>query len=833
MRRSLVLEPGQRQDWLRRACGEDTSLYGEVSTLLAAEGDQGRRLDRFLATGLEELGGAREDRGLPRVEGYRVRRLLGVGGTSTVFLASDSEGRQVALKILRSDLLLRGVERRFRAESIALSKLGHRGFARFLDAGETASGLPYVATEYIPGLPLDDFCEGLELRQVLKLFAELCRAVGHAHRHLVIHRDLKPANILVTPEGEPKILDLGLAGILEGGKEGAFDPTATGRRMLTPAFASPEQLRGDRLTTATDIYSLGVLLYLVLTGRHPHEEARSSPGALARSILEETPSPPSRCRGGLHRDLDAIVLRALRKEPDRRFPSVERLTADLEAFLDGRPVASRRGTAFYRAGRLLWRHRWAAAGAAAFVVLLTMFSALSFLQERRSRLAQEQAQRTLDVLLDLLGATNPKATEGGSTTVAELLERAVQDLPGSLGGEPLLEASVLDALGSVYLGRGELEEAEPLLESALELRRGREGPGLARSLAHLGQLRELEGDFAEAEKLYREAILVGRRAKAPEELALALHGLGDTLHGQALYDAAEGAYRQALNLRLKLHGPHHPKVADTLNHLAVLAHERGEDEAAEGLYRQSLELRRQALGDDHVEVAQSLGNLGALLWEMGRAEEAEALLEEALGIRRNRFGEGHPEVALTLEHLAMAAMSERRYPRAEELLSQAEAIYRRGGGEAGTDVATNLLRQGQLLLLRGSLKEAEPLLRESLEIYRRSLGADHPWGTFPGVSLGQVLIAAGRAHEAEPVLREAVRIRVRSHGEDSWILAEAQGTLGACLAEQGRHREARRLLEPSTARLWEVLGEDHQLTRYARRFLDALEEAPAGAGDPP
>ncbi len=839
------LAPQERDAWLR---GEesDADILREVDSLLAADASEATLVESALGAGValieEEATGSGEAVLPTAPQGYRILSRIGFGGTSTVFQAKDPQGRTVALKLLRPELADGFINRRFEAERRTLERLRSPLIAELLDFGATSEGLPYVVTEYIDGAPFDVHCRDLELEKVLELFEEVCRGVQHAHRNLIIHRDLKPANILVSGKGEVKLLDFGLAAVLEAGPRPTVEPTVTAQRMLTPSCASPEQLRGDPLTTATDIYSLGVLLYQLCTGRHPQEPWRTSPGELSRAILEHDPSPPSaavassgdpeagspRRNRRISKDLDAIVLKALDKEPERRYGSVEQLAEDLRRTRAGMPVTARRATLRYRAAKFLRRHRWAAAAAAALGVSLVTFSTITTLQQRRTARAQERAEQSLAMLVDLLGSVDPRRSPGETLTAQDLLDRTLEQIPQELEGQPDIEATLLDSVGTLYLSLGTPDQAEAALVRAYELRRellGAVHPDTARSLHHLARLREAQGDYEGAEEQYRRALTSARRSLGAEhpDVAAMLNGLADALHGQGKYEAAETFYREALELRRQILGDDDPAVAETLNHLGLLYHERGDLDLAESFYRQGLEIRRQRLGEDHSDTLESLMNLAALERSRGRLEVAEKLLRESLEGVERIFGRLHPEMTSPLQNLALLLLDRGAVEEAETLFRQEEQIYFRHGMEEHPTRGTNLYHLGLTRNALGDKATAEEYFRAAINIYGHTLAPHHLWQSFPRIALGEMLVTLGRASEAEPFLRQGLELRQESLEEGHWRTAEAQTYLGACLVELRRFDEARPLLQRGLGILEKTFGAEHRRSEYAREYLERLQ----------
>ena len=527
----------ERSEWLETAC-HDVVLRQEVAALLAAHEAPGGILDEpvavaantLLETALEDA--PAEQPPPDRIGPYEIVRVLGEGGMGTVYLARRADGeidRLVALKTVRPDLSTPELIRRFRQERQIAATLVHPSIARLLDVGTDAGGQPYLVMEYVEGEPIDRHCDAgaLPLERRLELFRLVCAAVHFAHQRLVVHRDLKPGNILVGADGVPKLLDFGIAKLLESDGEEDGDATRTAVHLMTPEYASPEQVRGEPVGTASDQYSLGVLLYRLLTGRRPYRTTSSLPHDLARAVCEEEPERPStaarqaadhdgeaRLPSGLapdrlHRrlrgDLDEIVLRALRKEPDRRYSSVAHLAEDLRLYLEGLPVVARRGSTYYRAAKHVRRHR-AAFGSAAAAILLIIAAAVTFAVQagrlgralHRAGREQSRAERVSDFLIDVFKVSDPGQARGSTVTAREILDRGAARITEELHDEPDAAAAMMDVMGQVYANLGLYPRAQELLEAALSQRRAKPEPDdddVAASLAHLAAVQHARGDY--------------------------------------------------------------------------------------------------------------------------------------------------------------------------------------------------------------------------------------------------------------------------------------------------------------------------------------------------
>lgn len=773
---------------LDAACGGDAALRARVEELLAVDADSERVIVETVAAGARLLAsGAASGR---RIGPYRIEREIGRGGTSTVYLARREgapEEPAVALKLLdrggSGERGGRNVVARFEAERRALSALDHPDIARRLDVGLAEDGRPYVALEWIDGLPIDAWCAAreLDLSARIRLFRRVCAAVHAAHQRLVVHRDLKPANVLVDSAGAPKLLDFGLAKILGDSGGEPLDPTATALRALTPAYASPEQVRGEPVSTATDVYSLGVLLFELATGERPIRTEGLSPTEVERAICEQ---PPSFASVRVPADLENILRMALRKEPERRYGSVAQLAEDLGRFLAGRPVVARPDTRIYRAVKFIRRHRWAVAAALAFLAVIVAFAISLALQSRRLARERDRAERTAGFLVELFEISDPSESRGASITAREMLDRGAVRLRKELADEPEVRASLQETIGRVYQNLGLYRGAEPLLIESLATRRRLfkgDHPDLASSLNRLAVVRALEGNFVAAEPLFREA----------------------------------------LAMRERLYGEDHPAVSSSLSNLALLLHDRGDYAAAEPLYRRALALDRKHPEPDSAAAV----NLGLLLVDRGDYVAAEALVRPALATIRGQKGERHPEVARTLGYLGLALQGQRRWAEAERSFRDALAIDRALQSGPHPDLARDLHLLGALWLEKGDLRAAGPSLDRAAAIREQLLPPDHPELAATWERQGRLALALGGEadrNRAKERLERALAAFRKSFPEGHPSTAEALVPLAELRLLQGRCREARALAGEAVALL------TAKLRPTDRRFARA--EAAVAAG---
>lgn len=894
---ALERPQGERSAWLAEACGDDETLRGEVESLLEASASGltdrlsvvGRVADELMAaTGSTAVG--------ERLGAYRLEEQIGRGGMGVVYRGSRADGafeQTVAVKVLPGAMFSPERRDRFANERRILAGLEHPNIARLLDGGTTPEGVPYVIMEYVDGVPLDVHVrEGeLELEDRIWLFLQVCDAVGYAHRQLVVHRDLKPSNILVTGDGTPKLLDFGIAKLTGVDPEGG---TATRTRLMTPRYASPEQLLGQPLGTPTDVYSLGLVLYEVLAGEHPRApkrepgagerdgEGRSSTGeasgptALIHAVLEGEPPAPSSVSGDtrLRGDLDTVVLKALRREPEERYDSVRALADDLERYLTGRPITARPPALAYRARKFVARNRGAVAAAAVALLLLLAQAGLFASRLARERdAAQREAERaalTLDFLTDLLGGADPFVSASPDMSALDLLAQGTTGLEDDpeLADEPAVRAGILTAVGNVYekLGasdsaralfqrslavreaafgpasletaRGlselgglltamnELDEARTVLRRALEIRKADLAPNHPDVAVDLGQLASLEkraGHFELADSLFREAVAVFEDPVEPRD---PLEATLRSNHGLLLLaldrpEDAEAALREALAMRRELYGDRHPEVAVVTGHLATVHEVVGRYATADSTYRALLDWGPDVLGEDSSWITTWLNNHAVVLKELGRTEEALEIQQEVLRRRRAEEGPEGSGVAQALNNLANLYTDAGRLGDAEAALGDALDLNRAIFGDDHPGVATNLNNLATLAWRRGDFRRAAELQEQVLDMDRRQLGEDHEYVAGDLTALGRYLLYGGEVAAAEDPLRAGMDKMLEVRGEDHLATANSMTAYADWLIAVGRGAEAadlaRRALEIRAA----VLADDHIAVAHARSALGA------------
>ncbi len=842
--------PAEREDYLTRACGGDGELRREVLELLAHD-----TADSFLDNPIKKTAHAvtaapADEPTGQRIGPYRLTSLIGCGGMGAVYEAvrdDDEFQQQVAIKLIKRGMDSEFVRERFLRERQILASLDHPHIARLLDGGTTTEGRPYFVMEFVAGETITAYCDRhlLSLDEKLKLFRDVCSAVQHAHCKLVIHRDLKPGNILVTEDGTPKLLDFGIAKLLAPDPGEAVTRTESAGRLMTPDYASPEQLRGGAITTATDVYSLGVVLYELLTARRPYQFETCAPLEIARVICDtEAPRPsdaarmhtaaPAKLARQLGGDLDNIVLMALRKEPERRYQSVEQFSEDIRHHLAGLPVMARENTFSYRAEKFVGRHKAGVAALVLFAVLMVALamSAVRIARERdRANQAAMTAEAVTQSLVSVFEVADPGRSRGNTITARELLDQGAAKVVRELKEQPLVQAKLMDTIGGLYLTIGAYDRAQPLLADALELRRqtaGTEHLDVAESLHHLAALAYEKGDHTSSETMYREALQLRRRLLGSTHLkaAASMAGLGRVLVARGKFAEAEPLVRDALALRRSQLEPEHKDIADSLLHgLGRLLGQQGKFAEAADVYRQALAIYRKLYGEENRFVAASLNNLAVMLKELGDYRGAEPLFREVLAMRRKLLGAEHPDVAASLANLASLLQDKREYAEAEQCYRQALALRRKLFGENHVRLTATMNNLATLLAARGDYTGSETLHRQALAICRKEWGEDHAEVGTSLYNLADVFYLKGQSAEAEKLQRQAIAVYQKTLQPEHWMIQRSRSHLGACLFKLKRYCEAEEQLLPAYAGLKATRGEQHALTRQTVSRLRELYEA--------
>jgi serine/threonine protein kinase len=859
---AVDLPRAERASYIDRQRDDDPLVLAEVRALLAAHDRAGGLLERPLPPAPPPSSSHAIQMG-ERIGSYRIVGELGRGGMGVVYAAERDDGqfrRRVAIKVLRADADP-SLESRVIAERQILASLDHPHIARLLDGGITDDGRPFLVMEQVDGLPIDVYADRMRLTldERLRLFCTVAEAVQHAHRNLVVHRDLKPSNILVTSRGDVKLLDFGIAKLLNPALGPAGAPHTLGdKRALTPEYASPEQIRGEPLNTASDVYSLGVVLYRLLAGVHPYDLENQSMQSVVEVISRKTPRKPSeavaqleaserdcvandrrttpdRLGRRLRGDLDAIVLRALRKEAADRYGSPERLAQDLSRHVDGQPVEARKGVRGYRFRSFLRRHRYGLVAVATIIVSLVGGAGAALWQ---AQVASEQRDRAEDALaqteeiaaflMSLFTVADPTDIQLDEITARDLLRRGLVRVEG-LSSQPLVQARLMGVIADVHMQLGQYEDAIDLHRRSLAGRMaelGPEDPEVASAMNALGvSLRNVAG-YDESRSLHQEALRIQRAALTPGDTALATT-LGHLAYIEFDLHRRAELQRRMLELRTRALGSDHADVVDVLSSLANTERGLGHYEEAETLQRQALESAQRDLAPSDPRATLPMLHLGDILYgDLGRPDEAEALFRRAISIQERELGEYDLILIHGLHSLGDLLGEQGRHQEAERMLRRAIDILSRALGPEHPRTVGSNLGLAHELVLQGRGAEAEPLYQQTIAVWEESRGSGHPSVATARAGYALALEAMGRLDEAEAEARTALAIRRGALGERSIMAGLTLTSVGDILRRQGRVEEARNTYLEGHTILLEHLEPDHPQVRDIEVRLEALDLDP-------
>ena len=802
--RASALDDGARAALLEEVARADPSLAQTLARMLAAADGAHRVLDDGPAL-VHALIAPAEVAPPTHIGAYRVLRLLGEGGMGRVYLVERTlVGGQAALKLLRDAWVSPARLARFTAEQRTLAQLSHPGIAQLYDLGALADGTPWFVMEYVEGAPITRHAAdaALSVAERLALMADVCRAVQHAHAHAVIHRDLKPSNVLVTPTGDVKLLDFGIAKQLDLEGEKA-EQTRTGLRMLTPAYAAPEQFTGAPLGVRTDVHALGVMLYELLTGRLPWSDASGADPDPLAGRHRDVPRPSSFATSGeaapgraAWKELDVLVQTAMHQDPERRYASVEALGRDIAHYLAQEPLDARPDTWRYRLGRLTrrrWRELAAAATVLVAVVSLSVAYGIGVTRARDTALRESsRRERIQSFMLGLFKGGDGGAGPADTLRVRTLLARGVQEAE-ALEAEPEVRAELLETLGEIRRQLGEFASSDTLLRRTLAERErvlGPRHPDVARALLALGRLRIDEARLDAADTLVRRtrAIVEGVLPAGHPVVVEALATAARLEQERARYDDAIALQTQVVERRRA--DPTSQEFAGAVVELANSHFYAGHLDASDSLNRVALGIYRSRLGDRHPLVADVLVNLGAAEFERGRYAEAERLHRDALERVRAWYGEEHPATASGLTLVGRALVRQDRDAEADSVLREAVVVQERAHGPVHPKVASALNELGTIALRANRLDDAERYFRRNASIYTRLYGTRHWLLGIAQSNLGSVAMARQQPQAAERFLRQALAQFSETQGPEHLNTAIAYVKLGRALLRQSRYHEA-------------------------------------------
>ncbi|MEJ2613786.1 MAG: serine/threonine-protein kinase [Ignavibacteriaceae bacterium] len=823
--KAIELSPEERKPFLEEQCRDNPELRKEIEALISAQGKSGGLLD-ITSIQSGEQDSPNDSSGLfvgMTIGKYKVEKKIGDGGMSVVYSAVRADEhftRRVAIKFIKRGMDTEDIIKRFKIEQQTLAALNHPNIARIIDGGTTANGLPYFVMELIEGEPVDKYCmkEKLSITDKLKLFQNVCSAVQYAHQNLVIHRDIKPGNIFVTSDGTPKLLDFGIAKLLNS-SEGQTNLTRTGFRVMTLEYASPEQLKGVQITTSTDIYSLGVVLYELLTGSFPYKFNNTLPYEVERVICTTEPEKPStavrktiekfhkgknnillssgfenknykKVRRRLAGDIDNIVLKAMQKEPYRRYSSVEQFSEDINRHLTGLPIIARRNSIGYRSKKFYERHR---VGVTASVIILLLIIAGAVGIVYQSKVAADErdkaqieavkVEKINSFLQDMLSSADPYE-KGKDVKVVEILDNASKKIDSTLKGQPEIEAELRTTIGRTYEDLGIYKKAETQYKKAFKIRKslfGINNEKTANSLQNMASITFDEGDFEKAKVLFEKSINILKEFPNSESSSLA-----EALNQYGMINVQLGKYDKGIKYFKESYAIYSRKGNQTYNTISLVNNiawafdYKGELDSAEAMFRKVLSVGNKLTGNKALLIAHATNNLASILHEKGDYKEAIELYRKSLSIREKVLGEKNPEVALAICNLA-------------------EELY--------------YVKQYSESLVK---------VKKAFQIWKETLPAGHPYFDKIYLLLGRISNEKDEPGKAEQYLQKALKIEYNKLTGHKYYIAETKCELGKSFFLQGRYNKAKSLLLENFSVLKKDLGEKNIQTIYAAKIIAEL-----------
>ena len=854
--KAIELNPTERESFLKNECSSDKELFVEVMSLLAADEKQ-HSIFSGSAADYVTIDDAKLDG--KTFGNYRAIKQIGSGGMGSVYLAERADGvfeQKVALKVVKPVMNSQEIITRFEEERQILARLQHPNIARLLDGGISELGLPYFTMEYVEGKPITEYCDekNLTIEQRLELFKKVCEAVLYAHQNLVIHRDIKPSNILVQEDGTVKLLDFGIAKVFEEDEDQKF-VTRTGMRVMTPEYASPEQVKGQPVSTATDIYSLGLILYQLLTGCPPYEVTSTSALEMERIICLTEPQKPSvmitkifssstdsrqkpspdfistkrkttisKLKKMISGDLDNICLMAIRKEPERRYSSIAQFITDIDNHLNELPVSARKSTAGYRTKKFIQRHKVGVVVATIAVILIalvTVFYTIRLAEERdKAQMEAEKSKKVTEFLVGIFQVSDPEQSKGESITARELLDNGVKRIESELSGQPEVQANMLGVTGNVYKSLGLYDNAQSLLKKAYSINDsllGSDSPEAVKSLNHLASLNFAMGEYESAIEKFNKALKKRETIYGKESLEAAesMNDLAMVLREQGDYKQSEKLLTSSLSIREKLLSSESPEVAQSINNLGLLKEDMGEFEEAKRLLEEALRIKEKFYSRVHPSVTETIGNLAFLLQQMGDYEKASRLFNESLEIDKKLFGDLHPVISTDLYNLASNTALMGDLNAAEKLYTEVLEFDKELLGEEHPYIALDINNLAGIYSDKGDYKKAEKLYKQSLNLNKKIYGDEHPEVATSLSNLGVMYNRWGNYSLAEPLLKSALDMRIKLLGENHPNVVTSLNIYAALLTSEKKYKEAVERYRKSLALRIEMLGEDHPQTANA------------------
>lgn len=852
----------ERVRWISEQTGDDPELWSEVKGILSNLDSTNNFLEDAIGMAAARIAAGQELSSGDRIGPYRIASTIGHGGMGIVYCAerSDDQYRQkVAIKVVRTGWgATEELFSRFRAERQILACIAHPNICRLLDGGITGDGLPFLVMEHVEGVSLDQWLatNGQSLAPPLsvrlELFRKLCSAIHYAHQNLIVHRDLKPSNVLVTADGTPKLLDFGIAKLLdpESNTNNTIFYTRPAERLMTPEYASPEQIRGETVTTATDVHGLGVLLYEILTGTRPFRLGNLSPVEIERIICETQPRPPSSVRIAISNsdvtasqstrnsavirrqtDLDRIVLKAMHKQPLRRYASAADLAADVQRYQEGFPISARPDSFAYRTTRLFQRNKLASAVTAFVMVIVIALSIVSWIQARRARREAASAEAVASYLTNLFQFTRPDETQGRSVSARDILDSGTNQLNTEWKGDPAIKARLLHTLGMVYFRLGDLNQASTLLHQARSIQSSlgdtdtRESTDTA---VTLGNLLTNKGAYAEAEQQFRTALAenIAAYGKNSIEAAPSLDGLAGLYWTMGDFEKARYYQQQAVDVAERKLAPEDSDLLTYRNNLEVVLANQGDYRAAQPIAQDLLRIRQRTNGIMNSSTLAIMNNYGFLLVMAGHLHEGKAVHNQTLEAKRKLFGKEHPDIATSLIALGDTAIRENNLEEAKPLLTEGLRMAMKLEGPESLDTAIDEDEMGILLLQQGELNEARQFFERALAVRLSKSTPSQPRLADSYDHLGLLALAEGKLPEARTQIEKALGIRQSFYKRDNDAVASSYLHLGRLQLAAAQPAKAEAYFQRAISIAQTLFGEDpHPIKVEALEGLSLGESA--------
>lgn len=841
-----VDNPSIKKEIIEIHCGDDEKLRKEVQKFLVSIEDsseywttlfQSNRLfigeitDNY--EDVSNSGFLKKAVSLPDVEDiipdhvgpYKIKKRIGFGGMGEVYLASridEKFNQNVALKLIRHGITSQNQAYRFEQERTILSSLNHSNIARLLDGGISKDGRSYYVMEYVDGIPITEYCaiNHCDLNERINLFKQVCKAVQYAHSNFIVHRDLKPDNLLVNGDGVVKILDFGIAKLIDDSlDEQSLLQTSTGLRMLSLKYAAPEQITLDSITTATDVYSLGILFFELVTGSHPFNLSKSLQETeyIIRNKEPEKPSSVSTLwKTELKGDLDAIILKALRKESTERYDSTQGMLDDIERFEKSLPVSARHDSLIYRSRKFVKRNSLSLSFIT-FILILSIGFTLFYTQRisEEKRIAELQAQKAEQItlfLMDMFEASSPAQSGGEVVTSRDMLIRGEMEAE-KLEGYPEIKAQMYEVIGEIYRRLGQYDKSESLLRQSISIRHEIYGNHHAETVGtydKLGLLLINKGEFFAADSLLSLALNIRENhihstgpdmAETLSNLAYAKRRVGDT-------ENAEQLYRRSLEIRERTLGKDHPLTIENMNSLGIVLHFKARYRETESLFREILQRRENLLAPIHPDVAISQNSLGALLMNLGDYQEADSLLNRALTVRRKLYGDNHPFVALTLNNLAISHIEQGKLSEANDFVNDAYRIRLDQLGHNHTNTAISKFTIAKLMLETSRPDSALKLYEEAYQTFFNNLSPEHSLTARTMVGIGTAYLEKNDLEKAKLYFEEGYKKVQAVHTEESLEHALASIEYAAYLMKTGDKEQANDILRIAQSTLQDIENQE-------------------------